>query len=96
MSEAMVSVFVSGRFSLFSSSNDHASDNGIKHALTLLPMMAILMMRYRSLSSQILRASFSFLRRLFFFFVCTTFIMMMPMNSPSQMDIVQYYGDIFI
>jgi hypothetical protein len=47
-------------------SNDHAADNGVKHALTLLAMMATLMMRYRSLSSQILRASFFLTSRFFF------------------------------
>jgi hypothetical protein len=57
---------VSVRFSSSPFSNDHASDNGVKHALTLLAMTAILMMRYRSLSSQILGASFSFLRQFFF------------------------------
>lgn len=45
---------------LYSSSpffNDHAFDNGVRHALTLLAMTAMLMMCYRSLSSQFLEAS---------------------------------------
>jgi hypothetical protein len=59
-------LFRSGRSSRFLFvSNDHACDNGVKHALTLLAMMAMLMMRYRSLSSQFLGASF--LSFVFFF-----------------------------
>lgn len=61
--------------------NDQTSDNGIKHALTLLAMMAMLMMRYRSLSSQILEASLLLLSLLS---VCSTFITTMP--GELQMD----------
>jgi hypothetical protein len=77
----------------FSSSNDHASDNGVKHALTLLAMTAILMMRYRSLSSQILRASF-FLTSIFFFVVCTTFTIMTMMMMPDEFSITDGYSTI--
>jgi cell division protein FtsB len=65
--------------SLFSS-NDHACDNGVKHALTLLAMMAMLMMRYRSLSSQFLRASY-FLTSDFFLFAQPSQWWWCPMNS---------------
>ncbi len=76
-----------------SSSNDHASDNGVKHALIILPMMAMLMMRYRSLSSQILEAFF-FLTSIFFV-VCTTFTMMMMMRMmmmPDEFSITDGYS----
>jgi len=86
-------LFVSGRLSFFFFSNDHAADNGVKHALTLLAMMATLMMRYRSLSSQILRASFFLTSS--FFFVCTTFtMMMMMMMMPDEFSATDGYSTI--
>ena len=44
-------------FRSFSFSNDHFSDNLVKHALTRLIMTVMLMMSYRSLSSEFLQTS---------------------------------------